>query len=767
MSERINHIKPTLPAQAKPETMPRAELSPDQASGSRRTGLSNHLLALGLYTALTLLFAWPVLLNLGQGTPGHFPVDRNQNLWNFWWFRRSLLETFTNPYQSDLLFYPFGVNLYLHTYSPYNLIVGLPFHLLFGLIPAYGLLELSTFILAPYGGYLLTRYLTKNEGAALFGGAVYGFCAYHYVELLMDQMNLVSLQWMPFFVLFLLKADRATTRRDLLVNGGLASLFFLLNMMVDFYYAIYLVMFAGLWWLWRIAPLLWQALRAKHEKWLVLRPGLWLTMRMAAIFGLAGLVFSPILYATIKTIGSGRYLSLENNGPHQIHSADLLNMWLPPAYHPIWGQASGLWNGIKLNPAGALPGYVALVLAVYALLKVKGVWFWGITALFWLIISLGPTLWFNGVETGIPLPYRLLAKLPLFNITRAPERFIVMVMLSLAVLAAYALARLTARFSRWRGFGVITVAFVLLYLEITPGFLPLPDKIGPFPFAEAIKATNGKVAPDKAILELPITKHQNPDSPRMLYQIYHGRPIIGGYLSRQLRDPYREFDYALFDFIDLRGTEQDIIPPKTPEQWRGLLNYANMGYIVVYRGDPAFGTGLPNAQKMIDQALEKPAPVYQDDLVKVYQVGPGRLTTPLIVLTEGWNPPEPLSPGRAQRRIREPDEAETVMEGRANIVVGPEVKLQPSYTFKIEAVSFLKPRRLQVWLNDAMIQELTVPPGYDTETFTLSGLKLQPGDNHLVLRPNPADGYSIPAEVIPGNKDTRKLRISIVSLGIS
>ena len=716
------------------------------------------MLALGLYTVLTLLFAWPVLMNLTQGTPGHFEIDRNQNLWNFWWFKRSLLETFTNPYQSNFLFYPFGVTLYLHTYSPYNLLVGLPLQLLFGLIPAYGLLELSTFILAPYGGYLLTRYLVKDTGAALFGGTVFGFCAYHYKELLVDQINLVSLQWLPFFILFLIKAERATTRRALLINGGLASFFFLLNMMVEFYYATYLVMFAGLWWLWRVTPLCWQAMRAKTNKGRAVQPIRWLTMRIVAILGLAGLIFSPILYATLKAIASGRYKSLENSGTNQIHSADLLNMWLPPSYHPIWGENSGIWKNLKLNSTGTLLGYVVLGLAIYALVKVRGLWFWGVTALFWLILSLGPTLRIDGIETNIPLPYRLLVKLPLFNITRAPERFVVMAVMSLAVLGSYGVERLSHRFPDWRRVGVVTLAIALLYLELTPGFLPLPDKIGPFPFAEVIKANNGQVPADKAILEIPITKHQNYDSPRMLYQIYHGRPIIGGYLSRELRDLYREGDYALFDFIDLWKDEPDIVPRKTAEEWQGLLNYTNMGYLVFYPGDFIRLNDLSAAQNLIERALGKTVPVYQDNFVQVYQIPPTRLEKPVIVLTQGWNNREIIDQktGQAQRWIAQ--------EAHANIVVGPEVRLEANYNLQLEALSFFKTRRLQIIVNGILLQELTV--SVNLETFTIPNLKLKPGDNILSLRPNPADGYSIPAEVIAGSEDTRQLRIALTSLMI-
>ncbi len=800
MSKQSNYIKPTPPVRAEALAQPQSSIV------NRQSSIVNHLIALGLYFALTLLFAWPVLQHLSEGTPGNFQVDRYQNIWNFWWFRHSLLETFTNPYQTNFLFYPYGVSLYLHTYSPYNQILGLPLQLLFGIIPAYSLLVLSTFILAPYSAYLLTRYLVKDEGAALLGGTVFGFCAYHYYGLFMDQINLVTIQWIPLFILFMLKTDRATTRREILINGGLASFFFLLNLMTEYYYATYLVLFAGLWWLARLVQnksevgSIKSELSNKHQVTSIkeLQPetknqrletknflpsnnqqlttnnsftdnpspnsqlatrNSQLTLKLAGIFGLAGLVFSPVLYGTVKAIASGRYKQLENSGAHQVHSADLAELWLPPDYHGLWGERSGLWASSALNPAGTVISYVGLALAIYALFKVRGLWFWAISGLFWLIVSFGPTLWIANQETGWPMPYRLLAKLPLFNITRAPERFILMVQLSLAVLAAYGMARLTQKMGNWQRWSLVGLGIALFYLETTPGFLPAPEKIGSFPFTQTIKADNGQVAPGKAILELPVTKHQNPDSPRMLYQTFHGRPIIGGYISRKLRDPYRENDYALFEFIEPRKDTPDIVPRKTLAEWRGLLNYANMGYIVLYPADFGRKEDLTRAQDLISRATANAAPIYQDKQASVYQIGPGRLEKPLIILTQGWNDPETIDAkaGRAQRWLED-------VPAKANIVLDSSIPLQDSYSLQLEATAYYKSRRLQIWLNGQQIKEINVPPALDT--ISIPGLKLKSGDNILELRLNPADGYSVPAEVEKGSTDLRKLRVAILSLAV-
>lgn len=752
------------------------ETNPDQNSGqilpARLGRWLPHLVAFSFYTALTLLIAWPVVTNLGVGTPGHFPVDRNQNLWNMWWFRRSLFETGTNPFSTDFLFYPYGAKLYLHTYSPLNLIIGLPLQLLFGIVPAYGLLELLTFPLGGYGGYLLARHLAKNEWGALLAGLVWSFGPYHWVELRQDQQNLLSLQWIPFFILFMLKLVAATERREIIKYGLAAGLFYLLTIAIDYYYAIYLLMFAGLYWLWQVGGYIWQ-LRAKAGKPIAI-----LTAKLAGAFGLGLLPYSPVLYATVRETTSPRYAPLSNVDYEQIHSADLLHIFFPPAHQPWWGGQWDFWGTlglqkvpgtpVYLNNWGAVLGYVAVVLSFYALFKVRGLWFWAVNALFWILLSFGPSLRVNGQSTSFPMPYRWLMKLPFVGIGRFPERFMLMAQLSFGILAAFALAAILPKIpAHWGNLKLPTRALVggllltLFMVESWAGILAPPDPISQPDFTKALATNELKPA---AIFEFPVTKHSNPDSPRMLSQIYHKRPITGGYISRDLLDPHRVAnDHALYDWLEARKIEPDIVPAKTAQEQFGLLNYANMRYVVFYKNDPAWGTGNDGrnrAQQLIDYTWGKDkTPIFEDETTKVYQVPVEKLTKPVLVLGKGWGTREGLAGGTGSQRWID----EKSSEAHINIVVGQNVTLQENYTLEIEAVAPGKPRRLQICLNGSQIAEKSV----DGSLLRLDGLKLKPGDNILTLRPNPADGFFVPAENNPQSKDTRQLRIAVLSVKLS
>ena len=130
-----------------------------------------------------MLLTWPVAARLSSEVPGG--GDAWQHIWNLWWVKDALLNLHTNPYHTDLLYYPNGVNLYLHTLVLTAGIIGIPRQLLgLNLIATYNLILLSSFVLAGYGAYLLCHYLTSNRWAfRSIGGLVFAFSPYHFAHM--------------------------------------------------------------------------------------------------------------------------------------------------------------------------------------------------------------------------------------------------------------------------------------------------------------------------------------------------------------------------------------------------------------------------------------------------------------------------------------------------------------------------------------------------------------------------------------------------------
>src|SRR5690606_2555208 len=136
--------------------------------------------------------------------------------WNLWWVKLALVDRVQSPYTTDLLYSPTGVNLYFHTLNPFNGLVTLPVQLVAGLIPAYNTVVLVSWTLAGYGMFLLALWLLRGVSArqggvtarlpaAFVAGAIYTFAPFHMAHLL-GHMQVMSLQWLPFYLLDLLRA---------------------------------------------------------------------------------------------------------------------------------------------------------------------------------------------------------------------------------------------------------------------------------------------------------------------------------------------------------------------------------------------------------------------------------------------------------------------------------------------------------------------------------------------------------------------------------
>src|SRR5687767_993700 len=183
----------------------------------RRLPLRVHLIVLMGYALLTLILTDPIPSKLTTEVIGG--GDAWQHIWNLWWVRESVVGGLSNPYFTDLLYYPDGVPLYFHTLVLTAGLISIPFQLAgLGLISTYNIVLLLTFVLAGYGTFLLCHYVTGSKWGSFVGGCVFAFSPYHFAHLY-GHMNLASLQWIPFYVLLLLRAidepmSRQTTERS-------------------------------------------------------------------------------------------------------------------------------------------------------------------------------------------------------------------------------------------------------------------------------------------------------------------------------------------------------------------------------------------------------------------------------------------------------------------------------------------------------------------------------------------------------------------------
>ena len=271
---------------------------------------------LALYLLLALVVTFPLVLHVGTAIPGD-GRDAWQNYWDYWWLRTAL-AAWHNPYRTPLLYAPYGAPLYLHTLNPFNGLVTLPIQLLFGLTAAYNSVVLLSLTLAAFFAALLVGHVSGGRRAGFVGGVIYAFGSYHLAHLL-GHANLLASEWLPAYILALLVATEARGRARILPAFG-AFLALLLLTFCDWQY----VLFAGLF---TVCYGPYQALARRS-----LAP-----LAVAGVIGGAwAITVAPLLLATARELrdtaaGRPAVLGAEN------FSADLLSFFVPSPLQAWWG----------------------------------------------------------------------------------------------------------------------------------------------------------------------------------------------------------------------------------------------------------------------------------------------------------------------------------------------------------------------------------------------------------------------------------------------
>ena len=414
-----------------------------------------HGLILALFSLLALAAAWPLVARIATHVPGSdtWAYDEYTFIWSMWWFKHSLLDLRSSIFFSPDIFYPLGMELILYSYNLMAAILALPLGVATNWIFASNVSLLFSIVASGFGAYLLTLWLLRGRSgarwAALIAGVIYAYSSNRAVYLALGHYNIHSVQYLPFFVLYLLRTVQRPTARNTL----LAGLFAAFNLLVDMQYGVFMAFLGAC------------LLLTNPWRGLLFRPPVersrWLGL--GGIVGLALLFTWPYFWETVKSFRSADFL-LKGWGDALKLSTDLVGWFTPTALHPLWGAAN--WpQYLRAVQEGTAPfndvntvflGYVTLALAILggiiAWRKARG---WIIAAVLSALFTLGPLLQirgqylfdFDGLETSVPLPFLLLHYIPFVQGNRTANRWSIVLMLALAVLAAWAVAALWDRIS--------------------------------------------------------------------------------------------------------------------------------------------------------------------------------------------------------------------------------------------------------------------------------------------------------------------------------
>jgi len=592
------------------------------------------------------------------------------------------------------MFYPIGINLAFYTLTVLNAVTTLPLTLNLGVVTASNLHMLFTFVAGGYGTFLLTRYvltllLTADDrpptatnkrststlplvdnnlvwASAAIAGGFYAFASSKLFYVALGQFNIASNHWVPFAILYILRAHHQPQR---LKNSVLAGLFLTLQAWTEMTYASFLLVFIGLYWLYRI-------LTALAQQRISNRQTIFFHLRTAVIMGLTFAIgIMPILVQMLPDMQVEGDFLVEGAGFADVFSADLLGFFIPTMHHPLLGHLISQTNITSFDKGQHIYiGFVLLGLMVVALFtgyRQAQLRFWFIAIAAFALLALGPVINFNGQATGVDGPFTIFQTLPFFKGNRYPSRYSVMLMLSLSVMAAFGLAKVGSWAKTRRYWMLALISGIFLFEHLS---LPLPQSDMRVPAAYQLIAADSD---DVTVLDIPFAWRNgfritgaftNQFMFGQFYQTVHQKRLLQGNTSRNPEFKFQYFTIAPVLNSLLALETGKILPPKRWEADRAIarevLDFFNIKYIVVRPDESNNPIVTPQATIPYIEDVLPVEKIHDEAGIKIYRVKDSpqesRLKSGLLINSnnplaslyfgEGWGL---LSPGHAITAQRE------------------------------------------------------------------------------------------------------------------
>jgi hypothetical protein len=366
-------------------------------------------------------------------------------MWFFNWWRYSLSHGL-NPFFTDLVWTPLGINLSWTALVPMLAWISIPLQLTIGEPTTYNLTVTLMLPLAAFSAFLLCRRSCAFWPSVL-GGYIFGFSPYMLGQVL-EHLLLVAVFPVPLIALATLKRLDAeiTARRFAILLAALliaqflcsVELFATLTMVGGFSLLFALLLFTG-------------DLRARL---------IGLIAPIAAAYVVAGAILSPYLFSMLAHGFPHDSVWLPGN-----YSADLLAFVVPTkalmlGMAPAAARVSGTFKA-HLSENGA---YLGIAVIIFVEVFRRRYWrepvgkFLTILFVVLAIAAMGPSLQVAG-RPGIWMPWAIVGRMPLLSIA-LPIRFMMYEFLVVAIMVAMWFSSSSARpQTKW-----IAAAVILLSL---------------------------------------------------------------------------------------------------------------------------------------------------------------------------------------------------------------------------------------------------------------------------------------------------------------
>lgn len=504
-----------------------------------KRGAKFHWPALAGFVAIVAILNLPLMLNIDSHVIGRPYEDVFEVLWQMSWMDTALLDKQVNPFFSPDVFYPQGWYLASGAQPSWYLLSLAPFTRLLGPVTTFNVVQLLAFVVGGFGIYLLVYTVSGRRLSSFIAGCIYMVAPVLTVHQAGHLNMLLAAQFLPYAILgaylAIRDADRISWRWSLFAGVALA------------------LTILGIWYFLFIATVAVVAVLVFTQSEMAWRTRL----TTSIIIGIVCLVLiSPFAYLTWQA----RRNMFEDsaNFPQAVADSSALSpdrLFVPNPLNSIWGEVSQRFFPLRGEQDVVAIGFAALILALVGVARTD--WFlvrpFVAISLISLVLALGLTLYWNGHQVliavpetverlykllywgpplpegtiAVPLPGLLLHRIvPFYASMRVLARFVVTLMLGVAVLAGLGSAYLLGRGKVGR-----VVVILLGVLVLVEGL------ISPYSDFTEVSVNNRTV--DEWLARQPegSTLIEYPrgivDKIAMYSQAQHGQRVANGYMSQQ------------------------------------------------------------------------------------------------------------------------------------------------------------------------------------------------------------------------------------------
>lgn len=582
------------------------------------------------YLAAAVVLTWPLASHFTTSIYGK-PGDNLGAVWLNWWYKNHAAFGGTASF-SRMIGYPFGTSLGFPVEPLWYL--EMRFLLLFVSAPvAWNIDILLSFFLSGVTMYYLVRYLVKDRGIAFFGGFAYLVGVFHAYYAMWIGGGLAATQWMPLYVLLLLKFIRRPSWK----SSVLLALSGVLVASTSIHFGFFMAIFTAAFLVGRFVHAVIVAARERRTLRGALA-GLTVNSR-TVLMSLAALLIVLLCvmpFFTLFVLGanpSGNWPTSSTVGELRARQFIYYNAAVPGEYllpnklNPVFGHLAEEYAGTGQPDFGnaIYVGWVAVALSLACALlwrrrgpeedtgsgggQAEGeesgtgrftagaLWGFALAGFTAFVFSLRPHMTVGSVE--IPMPSKLFSVFaPWF---RWYSRLAIVVSICLVVIACFGLARLTGRLRLSAKSLAIGLALALVAVEMV---LVPPYRNFSFSSVPPVFKAIRRMPRGTAFAFYPM-KESGPfvTSRLMFYQTIFQRPMLnGGFANsdgeavrRTAYNPYNPatpsvlrrigIDYMVFFMGRVEGTDAqwqdpELLPPGLEEAMRfngqGTFRYGRL-----------------------------------------------------------------------------------------------------------------------------------------------------------------------------------------------